>query len=60
MVHHLKHLITARFVLETRLKIQQAHAKGYVKWVEMTVQKQIDKAKSVVVKKSIQKCRGNL
>ena len=24
-----------------------AHAKGYVKWVEMTVQKQIDKAKSV-------------
>ena len=25
----------------------KAHAKGYVKWVEMSIQKQVDKAKSV-------------
>ena len=29
------------------IKNPKAHAKGYEKWVEMTIQKQIDKAKSV-------------
>ena len=29
------------------IKNPRAHAKGYEKWVEMTIQKQIDKAKSV-------------
>ena len=35
------------------------HAKGYVKWVEMTVQKQIDKAKSVAGKEKYTKIQKN-
>ena len=34
-------------MLERQLRTQKIHAKGYEKWVEMTIQKQIDKAKSV-------------
>ena len=34
-------------MLEKRLLIPKLIAKGYEKWVEMSIQKQIDKAKSV-------------
>ena len=46
-------------MLERQLKIQ-THAKGYVKWVEMTVQKQIDKAKSVAGKEKYTKLQKEL
>ena len=32
------------------IKNPKQHAQGYVKWVEMSIQKQIDKAKSVAGK----------
>ena len=46
-------------MLERQLKIQFAHAKGYVKWVEMTVQKQIDK-QSVAGKEKYTKLQKEL
>ena len=42
------------------IKNPKAHAKGYEKWVEMTIQKQIDKAKSVKVNRNIQSYKKNL
>ena len=42
------------------IKNPRAHAKGYEKWVEMTVQKQIDKAKSVKGKEKYIKLQKEL
>ena len=42
------------------IKNPKAHAKGYEKWVEMTVQKQIDKAKSVKGKEKYTKLQKEL
>jgi len=42
------------------IKNPRAHAKGYEKWVEMTVQKQIDKAKSVAGKEKYTKLQKEL
>ena len=42
------------------IKNPTAHAKGYEKWVEMTVQKQIDKAKSVKGKDKYTKLQKEL
>ena len=42
------------------IKNPKAHAKGYEKWVEMTVQKQVDKAKSVKGKEKYTKLQKEL
>ena len=42
------------------IKNPKAHAKGYEKWVEMTIQKQIDKAKSVAGKQKYTKLQKEL
>ena len=42
------------------IKNPKAHAKGYEKWVEMTIQKQIDKAKSVKGKQKYSKLQKEL
>ena len=42
------------------IKNPKAHAKGYEKWVEMTIQKQIDKAKSVKGKQKYTKLQKEL
>ena len=37
-----------------------AHAKGYEKWVQMSIQKQIDKAKSPAVRRNTPTCRKSI
>ena len=43
---NLQHTITVKVRAGEKISNPKAHAKGYEKWVEDSIQKQIDKAKS--------------